>query len=263
MIGPFLLPLGVLTLVAGCDLPLPAGHGGPQVVSITPDPSGGDIDRSTVFRIELDRRIAPGSVVQGAVSITSGDEYVWADLAVEVVRPAILVTPWYPLDPDVEYELTVHALRDLDGHTSTDSEPVVFHTSRASTPGTPDPVTYADSPDNEVRQVFDHCAGCHAGEHPPLGMDLSTGAMIRATALDVAARQVRPSVGGYLDVDISASIVGLPRIDPHNPARSYLLYALLGDPHIAGASMPLDQAPLPVEQIELLQRWIQAGAPGL
>jgi hypothetical protein len=258
---PWLLGLvPIWGLIAGCDLPPSARNDGPQVVGISPDPDGGDIDRRAQFRIALDRRVAPGSVAQGVVAITSGAEYVWGDLSIEVAEPAILLTPWGPLDPDVDYQLVLHAVRDLDGHTSSDTDPVVFHTSTTSTPAIPDAITYAD-----VAPIFESCAaaGCHSGSDAILGLDLSSAAAIRATALGVTAREVRPSVGGYLDVDVSSSLVGMPLLDRRSPARSYLVYTMLGDPHIAGSPMPPDGALASAEEIALVERWIRAGVPRL
>lgn len=259
-LGPW-LALAPLLIIAACDLPPSSSGAGPRVVRIVPDPSGEALDRSVTLRIELDRRVAPGSVPQGAVEITSGDVYVWVDLVIDVVRPALLVTPTSPLDPDVDYRLVVHALRDLDGHVSSDTAPVTFHTSGASTPSAPPAPTYADVAPTLERL----CAGggCHVGASAPLGLDLSSAAAVRATALGVSAREVAPSLPGSLGAEVTAALLGMPRIDRRSAARSYLLYTMLDDPHIAGAPMPpAGEGPSELE-LERLEDWIQAGAPGI
>ncbi len=241
-------------------MPVGATHEGPRVTGISPDFAAGPLDRAPVFRIELDRRIAAASIPQGVVEITSGENYVFVDLEIRVVHPALVVRPSDLLDPDVDYSLALHPLRDLEGHASAEVAARVFHTGSTTTPPTPDAVTYDD-----VAGIFAGCAvaGCHVGSGAPLGLDLSSARAIRATAIGIAAREVAPAVGGYLDATVTASFIGLPRIDPRNPARSYLLYTMLGDVHIAGAPMPPSGELASDAELELLERWIQAGVPGV
>ena len=256
---PWSLAIGTLVLlIAGCDLPIGEAGDGPHVISITPSLTGTPIARDATFRIELDRRVTPSSAVDGVVEITSGDNYVWLAQHIDVVHPALIVTPLDPMDPDVNYGLRVRALRDFDGHASRELPRVLFHTSRAlGTRAPPAAVPFA-----EVAPALAGCAtsGCHAGSRAPLGLDLSSATAVRATAIGVPAREERSSVDGYLDTAVSAALLGLPRVDPGNPARSYLLYKMLGDPHIAGASMPPSGDASSSADLELVQRWIFAGA---
>lgn len=251
--------LAGLLLAAGCDLPAPTRTDGPRILRIVPDPAGGPIDRIAEIRIELDRRVAPGSIPQGVVEMTSGDVYVWLDMRLDVVHPALVVRPTDPLDPDVDYQLVVHALRDLDGRTSGDTEPVVFHTSTVATPVNVVTPTWA-----EVAPSFATCvvAGCHTGPEPVLGLDLSSYDTLRLTALGVAADEVAPSLAGSLGAEVTATLVGMPRIDRRDAARSYLLYKMIGDPHVVGAAMPRDGTPPSEEELERIEDWIQGGAPG-
>lgn len=251
---------GVVLAGVGCDLPPSRGLRGPVVVGVEPEPGVGDIDRQTTFRIELDRRVAAGSVAQGVVALTSGDNYAWVDMQLGVVRPILLVTPLSPLDPEVDYQLVVHPLRDLDGHSSADTDPLVFHTGRAVTPPVETSVGF-----EAVAPIFAACAtaGCHVGPDAVLGLDLSSAEAIGATALGIPAHEVRPGVDGYVQIDVSASMVGLPRIQAGNPARSYLLYTMLGDPHIAGDPMPPTGELASEAELLLVERWIQSGTPGL
>jgi len=179
-------------------------------------------------------------------------------MAIDVVHPALLVTPIEPLDPDVDYTMVVHSLFDLEGHSSSDSRPLVFHTSDAITPAPPVSLGYDD-----VAPIFESCVSCHGSHEPALGLDLSSAAAVRRTAIGVAAHDVMPSVSGSLSARVTAALVGLPRIDRQSPARSYLLYTMVDDVHITGAPMPPSGELASDADLERLQAWIQAGAPGL
>jgi hypothetical protein len=90
-----------------------------------------------------------------------------------------------------------------------------------------------------------HCVACHmtgqeAGEialHPKAAYDALVGVASRETALK--------------------------RVEPGDPAKSYL-YLKLTDAHLAaggsGEPMPMGSYPLPAEQIELVKQWIVEGA---
>ena len=86
--------------------------------------------------------------------------------------------------------------------------------------------------------------GCHAGDFPAEGLDLSEGA-----ALD--------------------HIVGVPsseqpaflRVKPGDAADSYLFMKLVDDPRIDGERMPLGDVPLDVTQLDAIMTWIENGAP--
>jgi hypothetical protein len=169
-----------------------------------------------------------------------------------------VVTPQDPLDPDTTYQLVVHALRDLDGHVSADTRPVSFRTSDVITPSTPSTLTYAD-----VASTLEACGTCHGGPSPVLGLDLSSADGVRRTALDVDATEVRPSVVGSLGANVAVALLGAPRLDRHDAGWSYLLYTMVGDPHVAGSPMPPDAPLASHAELRELQEWIQAGAPGL
>jgi hypothetical protein len=71
-------------------------------------------------------------------------------------------------------------------------------------------------------------AACHAPPGPAFGMDLSSAAAIRATALRVVAHQtVSSSAAGQPFVNPERFGENMARIDPGNPGDSYLLYKLL------------------------------------
>lgn len=245
--------------LASCDLPPPtATLDGPHILRILPDPSAGPIDRWTTFRIEVDRRVAPESVPQGVVAITSGDTYAFVDIEIDVVHPALVVTPFDPLDPDVDYQLVVHSFRDLEGHASPDEmTPVVFHVGHRITPPVPSTLTYADVAPTLVR-----CVPCHAGADAAEGLDLSSPEGLLRTAVDVPSREVAPSVVGAHGAVVDAALIGLRLIESQSASRSYLLYTMVGDEHIAGAPMPPD-ALVSDDELVQMQTWIRAGVPGL
>jgi hypothetical protein len=55
---------------------------------------------------------------------------------------------------------------------------------------------------------------------------------------------------------------GLLRVQPNDPANSYLMVKVASRPPLGmGSQMPLTGAPLTAEQIALLTGWIEAGAP--
>jgi hypothetical protein len=50
------------------------------------------------------------------------------------------------------------------------------------------------------------------------------------------------------------------RVEPGAPERSYLVAKLRGGPNISGARMPLNQPAVDEQSIQLVERWIAAGA---
>lgn len=91
-----------------------------------------------------------------------------------------------------------------------------------------------------------------------MGMDLGSPEGLRATVLDEPAREVATS--GVPRANVSG-LVGLSRIQRFRPERSYLLYKLVGDPHVLGAPMPFGGPPLDPEDVATIVAWIRAGAP--
>jgi hypothetical protein len=61
--------------------------------------------------------------------------------------------------------------------------------------------------------------------------------------------------------NLSARREGLLRVDPGDPANSFLLRKLEGPPAAQGSRMPLGQPPLAAADIDLIRAWIAAGAP--
>lgn len=101
--------------------------------------------------------------------------------------------------------------------------------------------------DIQARVFNASCAlsGCHAGATPQVGMSLAAGASF-------------------------AALVGVPaveaptllRVQPGNPADSYLVRKLEGTAGIVGARMPFGGTPLTSDVINGIRAWINAGAIG-
>lgn len=98
-------------------------------------------------------------------------------------------------------------------------------------------------------QIFSQsCAlsGCHAGDSAPLGLDL-TEEEAYDNLVNVSSREVP----------------NLLRVEPGNAEDSYLIIKVRGGNRMAeGTSrMPLGRSPLSEEDIQLIEEWIDDGAP--
>jgi hypothetical protein len=87
-------------------------------------------------------------------------------------------------------------------------------------------------------------SGCHGGSSPAQGMNLSAG-MAYSNIVNVT----------------SSEMPSLDRIEPNDPASSYLYLKVIDDPSISGSRMPRGAPALSQELIDLLQDWIERGAP--
>lgn len=262
------LPVAALLalLPVACDIPNPRVIGdGPAVVGTDPADGDVDVDRAAGFRVFFDRSIHPGDVHRGTIRVQSGARSAFLTPWFDPVERALVVDQLgeTPLAPSVRYRLNVEAIRDLDGARMAERHEVSFETG-VSADGDPavEPPAWA-----EVAPILRAaCAaeGCHVAPAPALGLDLSSARGVRDTAIGVVAEQSRVGVQGAQTWHGAPSLDGLARIDVvggvGRPARSYLVYKLLGDPHVAGAPMPPDEA-LPREQVALISDWIRAGAP--
>jgi hypothetical protein len=128
-------------------------------------------------------------------------------------------------------------------------------------------------------------ATCHStlnNSPEPMGLNLSSGAYIKETAIGRVANQSQ--TGEHADAPVSASARfgrAMPLIAPGNPGNSYLLYKILADPAVAaddptlapgetdrlraGLAVGLPMPPKPYQGISQagaarLSEWIAAGA---
>ena len=87
------------------------------------------------------------------------------------------------------------------------------------------------------------CTQCHIGAGAPQGLRLDA-ANSYAMLVNVASNEV----GSLL------------RVNPGNPDQSYIVQKIQGTAAVGGR-MPLGQAQLPQDRIDLIRGWIAAGAP--
>jgi len=87
------------------------------------------------------------------------------------------------------------------------------------------------------------CTQCHVGANAPQGLRLDA-ANSYALLVNVASNEVP----------------ALLRVNPGNPNQSYLVQKISGTAAVGGR-MPLGQAALPQDRIDLIRQWITAGAP--
>lgn len=229
----------------------------PRLVSASPAMGSVGVDRVPILRLEFDRPLAPGSVQRGDVRLSSGPVNVFLSVDADPIGRAIVATPFRgrPLEPLVQYEWIVDGVRDLDG---IPIEPVeILFTTGESVSTRPERPRV--QPEEIVELFAVHCVdGCHGGDDPALGLDLSSADAIRLTAVGIPAVQTgaRESYAprGLRGMEIVDVLGGAGR-----PATSYLLYKMLGDPHALGDVMPPEGA-LPTESLELVSEWIAQGA---
>src|SRR5262245_10317919 len=86
------------------------------------------------------------------------------------------------------------------------------------------------------------CTQCHIGANAPLGL-----------RLDAAN-----SYALLVNVD-SGEVGTLERVNPGNPDQSYIVQKIQGNAAVGGR-MPLGQAALPQDRIDLIRSWIAGGA---
>ena len=103
-------------------------------------------------------------------------------------------------------------------------------------------------PLNDFQEIQDTvftpiCTQCHIGTNAPAGLRLDA-ANSYALLVNVASREVP----------------ALMRVNPGNADQSYLVQKIRGTAAVGGR-MPLGQAPLPQDRIDLIVRWVTSGAP--
>lgn len=109
------------------------------------------------------------------------------------------------------------------------------------------PINGNPSGNSDFQQIQDTvftpiCTQCHIGAGAPHGLRLDA-ANSYALLVNVASDEV-PS---------------LKRVNPGNPDQSYIVQKIEGHAAVGGR-MPLGQAPLPQDRIDLIRSWITAGA---
>jgi len=230
-------------------------------------PADGDseVPRWLELRVDLDRYLLPRSVSRATVRLESGAItelfYLRFDPVAQQIRAQLPESA--PLQAHTAYDLVVDELRDLDGNLQPEEYRITFRTGGALGDG-PAPV---DATWSQVAPLLERrCAlsGCHAPPAARAGLDLSSADAVRRTALGALSSQF-PSGSLGQAAPGALTLAGLPIVDVvgggGSPARSYLLYKVLGEDHILGAPMPPEGPALAADELRLLADWIQIGAP--
>ena len=210
-------------------------------------PEDGLLARDGAVEIAVDGLLEPSSLIGADASLRSGDRELGVGLAFDPVTRVLTADPAPRLlDPDVDYVLHVSGLRSFEGWVEPLEHPL--RVVRRLEPARAVPRH------EEALAALAGCRGCHEGPTAALGLDVTD---LRGTAIGVPAVEVRGATFGR-------GLGGLERIEPGHPERSYLVYKMLGEGPIVGATMG-DEAmpgePLPRASISVVSRWIAAGAP--
>lgn len=96
---------------------------------------------------------------------------------------------------------------------------------------------------------------------PSCAMELCHDAVSATGGLVLDEANAHEQLVGIPPTTFAANAAGLLRVAAGDPDRSFLLVKLLGPPPDQGSRMPLALPPLDPEQIDLVRRWIEQGAP--
>ncbi len=274
VLSAMLLPFAGSSLcAAGCDLAPPSLDApGPSVLDTTPEEGALDVLRRGPFVARFDRLLLPRTVSRGTVRLESGAVRALLSVRYDVLTRTVVAVPLddAPIAADVGWRLVLDGVRDLDGQPMRAPHTVPFRT--GSDPG-PDPSPPPAAGYAEVAPIFAaRCtgSGCHGPGPTALGLDLSSPAGIRETALNRPARTIASGALGAEGGAGAPVLAGLPIVEViagrGRPETSYLVYAVLGDPAVPGVPMPPalrddPAAGLTDAEKETLVAWIQAGAP--
>lgn len=245
---------------AACDVPLEHDPGpGPVVIATVPDDGAAGVNRGGPFRVVFDRPVFPRDVHRGRVRVQSGAITAFVSPWFEPVDRTLHVEPiGGDLEPRVRYRMVVEGLRDLSLVTMAEPVEVTFETGPDA-----EPIPTRRERFASVAPTFARCAGCHGGEVPAAGLDLSTPEGIARTAIGVVAEGSRVGTQGDQPWHGASTLDGLARIDViggvGRPAQSHLMYVLLEEGG-AGHARPLDDPPSE-DELRTLSFWIRSGAP--
>jgi hypothetical protein len=230
----------------------------------------------------------PETVGPGNMSLWTGVYYHTGTFSISLVDRAVRFRPTSPLASAQLYTLqllpTVKSLRGCQlgpppkppGPWAMPAYLVSFHTAvPTSIDGTeaparplPRPVSFADVIGLFARDCSG--SGCHVqagdaattGSAGGAGPDLSSGIdcpAIPASGLSLCSRDALDQLLGKGAVEVPRLI----RVAPHDSARSYLLRKLLGAPPVIGhqGTPVFGQPGISLEDLHLLEAWIDSGAP--
>jgi hypothetical protein len=208
------------------------------------DPEDCGVPINTALEFRFDRYLLPATAVRQSLQVFTGDERnsVFLEPDYDVVERVLV----YRLPEGGRYEPgTLYTVQFAEseesgdpGFRAFDGAPLEagvvprqysFLTARNLNPA-PIPLERAPSCEDAMRVLArGRCAteGCHSGAEPPMGLYLATLEGLRRTAIDQVA--IGTEVGARSGVTLQNPLrfgVQMPRIDPGQPANSYLLYKL-------------------------------------
>lgn len=223
----------------------------------------GSVSRWGPVRFQLDRPVSSYSVDRGSVRLSSGAVVEFVSLWFDPLTDQLVLDLSRPLLVDASYVARLAGLADLDGAWLDPPQQLLVRPVDSDRPVPAEAVSF----DSVLPILMLRCAGsgCHDAGARAADLVLSDAAGIRDTALGHTSRQV-DSPNAAADPD-AAGLIELPIIDSAgvstSVSRSYLIYKVLGDPHVLGERMPPESAgpALSADDTQLLARWIMAGAP--
>jgi hypothetical protein len=257
--------VAVVFAATACDLSPPSPAAAPVVLASSPADGDLDVARDGAFRAFMDRRLVPLSVGRGSVRVESGDVRLLLSVRFDPVDVAIVAEPLFGdrMAARTTYRFVIDGVRDLEDRRLGEPFTATFQTGdRLAGVGAPAP----PEPAQALRVLDARCgrADCHGASRPAVGLDLSSGDGIARTAIGHPARGAEAGTVGVEGGRGAPVLASLPIVDVvagrGSPETSYLLYKILGDPHVSGSAMP-PTGPLPPEEVRLLSDWIAAGAP--
>lgn len=269
------------------------------------DPHADDcgVPTDTSITLRFDRFLLPSSAVRQSVSVYTGlpsnpalpnaelsPRYDVSERAVRYVfPPGVTLHPktLYTVDLPIYTEDVPFGFRAFDGAALDGiaqvtqvrvGEKVViqrvlrFEFFTGTGPGANAPTPPDPSSCEQVREVFDGCAGCHVpldeDNAPPMGLSLASFDALRATAIGKPAHQTEiGDTTGVTNEEAPRFGVNMPIIDPERPENSYLMYKLLLRPeaYVPGSADdcagPSACAPPDPDEVERLREWFVRGEP--
>jgi hypothetical protein len=257
--------LSAAFLVA-CSPELPVLGDGAWQLASTPGDAAEGVGRQARIVVALDRLVMPNSIDRAHVSVRSGSIAAATDLRLQPLTRELWIDLRGPLDPGVRYELQVRDLVDLDALPQPGPYRAHFQTGFELEERVPEAGAGVDV--SEILRLLDaRCArqSCHGGSDPVVGLDLGSASGIERSARNARSQVLRSSPSGAGSsglLYIAAPLLIDTTATRGDPARSYLIYKLLGPDHILGEVMPPPGEPsLSRVEIQALCDWIFAGAP--
>lgn len=217
---------------------------GPRVIETSPQHLSIDNTRNTYVHFWFDRPLDPASIGTGAIRLRSREVGQGGDISYDPLERRLSFLTSGSFRRNLAYDARLSEnIRGLRLGLPIESFDLTFVTGTESETHDPD---VAPSFPREIFPIFlSQCAypGCHAGEIPAAGVDLSSPTALGSTAVGRRSREW----------------AGWPIVDPGSAAWSYLAYKIMGEQTIRGDEMPPGGL-LSTEEIASVLDWIEGGA---